>query len=571
MNPLNIQQAFEQALAHHSRGELQDAERLYQAILQVQATHPGANHNLGALALQANAPVAALPYLKEALEANPDELQFWLSYADALLQSGQFDIAGAVLARGRERGIRGEGFDALSMRLASLAPGPPTEQIEELKRLFVAARFAEAATLAESITVLFPSYWFGWKALGASYRQIGRSADSVEPTQKAVALAPGDAEAHSNLGTTLRDLGRLEEAAVSCRQALQLDPNSADAQFNLGIVLHQQGNALEALSHFRNALAIAPASFIAQQGICLALDRLVPQWHVPMMNDESRNAAYYGALKSAIGTDSEVFEIGTGSGLLAMMAARLGAKCVVTCEGAPLIAAAAERIIADNGYAGNVRVVSKRSTDVQVGEDLPGKADILVSEIFSSELIGEHVLGSLADAKQRLLKPQGRVIPAAGSIMVALFGGEDVAKHLIAGDAFGFDLRHFNSIVSRKRLLGRAGLDVELLSDDVEAFRFDFQAQTIFPGETRTLRIPVRTPGRCLGVLQWIRLQMDKDLVYENHPTHSAKVSHWQMCAFVFSEPVDVGPGQVAVVTAAHNQSILWFDLDGIAQEAAAR
>ena len=77
--------------------------------------------------------------------------------------------------------------------------------------VFNAARFAEAAALAQTLTAQFPGHWFGWKALGASYREIGRSADAVAPMRKAVELIPGDAEAHSNLGNVLQDLGQFDD------------------------------------------------------------------------------------------------------------------------------------------------------------------------------------------------------------------------------------------------------------------------------------------------------------------------------------------------------------------------
>ena len=51
---LTIEQAHEQAVAAHREGNLQDAERLYRAILQSQPTHPGANHNLGLILLSVN-------------------------------------------------------------------------------------------------------------------------------------------------------------------------------------------------------------------------------------------------------------------------------------------------------------------------------------------------------------------------------------------------------------------------------------------------------------------------------------------------------------------------------------
>ncbi len=91
--------------------------------------------------------------------------------------------------------------------------------------LFTAVRYTEAASLAQAMTERFPLHAFGWKALGAAFKQMGRSADALEPMQRAAALSSGDVEAHYNLGATLQDLGRLDAAEASYRRALQINPN----------------------------------------------------------------------------------------------------------------------------------------------------------------------------------------------------------------------------------------------------------------------------------------------------------------------------------------------------------
>ena len=283
-----------------------------------------------------------------------------------------------------------------------------------------------------------------------------------------------------------------------------------------------------------------------------------------MMNDRLRNNFYLAALKAAVMPDSSVLEIGTGSGLLSMMAARLGAREVTTCEAVPLIAATARRIISENGLDERIRVVSRKSLDVTVGSDLTEAADILVSEIFSNEFLGEGVLPSIEDAKRRLLKPNARIIPAAGSIMIALFGGDDLASNLIVGDSCGFDLRHFNSIVSRRQTVAGNHLAIALLTDDIEAFRFDFEKDSFFPCGEKTLRVPVKTPGRCLGIIQWIRLEMGEDLVFENHPSGKAQATSWHYCVSLLPSPVDLRENQISIVAAAHDRRDPWFSLQGV-------
>ena len=67
---LTIEQALQQGVEADKEGKVQEAERLYRAILQAQPQHPDANHNLGVLAVSVNKTEEALPLLKTALESN---------------------------------------------------------------------------------------------------------------------------------------------------------------------------------------------------------------------------------------------------------------------------------------------------------------------------------------------------------------------------------------------------------------------------------------------------------------------------------------------------------------------
>ena len=118
---ITIEQALQQGVAAHKEGKLQEAERLYRAILQSQSAHPDANHNLGVLAVSLNKVDAALPLFKTALEANPKIEQFWLSYIDALIKLGQLDNARQILQQGKASGLTGEKIDQLEVQLGSTA------------------------------------------------------------------------------------------------------------------------------------------------------------------------------------------------------------------------------------------------------------------------------------------------------------------------------------------------------------------------------------------------------------------------------------------------------------------
>ncbi|MDA9625216.1 tetratricopeptide repeat protein [Luminiphilus sp.] len=296
---LTVDQALQQGVAAHKVGKLQDAERLYRAILQTHPKHPDANHNLGVLALAVGKPLAALPLLKLALEVNPKIEQFWLSYADALIKLERFDEANRVLVEGEKSGAALEQLDALKQRPKESEPkdttktakgqtlsekginlaekkskqrkaqgslsnaAPSRDQLNHLQGHYQAGRLEEAEALATLLTRQFPKHPFGWKVLGAVLRQTGRLVESLIPMQSAVKLSPQDAEAHSNLGVALQEQGRLDEAEASYRQAIALKPDYAEANYNLGNTLKELGRLDEAEANYRQAIALKPGYTVA--------------------------------------------------------------------------------------------------------------------------------------------------------------------------------------------------------------------------------------------------------------------------------------------------------------------
>ena len=257
---LTIDQALQQGVAAHKEGKLQDAERLYRAILQAQPNHPDANHNLGVLAVAVGKPLEAIPLFKLALEASPQIEQFWLSYLDALIKVERFNEANRVLVEGERSGVCSDKLDAIKQRLKGGSSGaePPQDQLNNLLEHYQTGKLEEAEELAELLTQQFPNHPFAWKLLGAVLKQAGRANESLLPMQKSVELSPKDAEAHNNLGIILKELGRLNEAEASYRQAIALGPDYAEAHYNLGIILKELGRLDEAEASYRQAIALKP-------------------------------------------------------------------------------------------------------------------------------------------------------------------------------------------------------------------------------------------------------------------------------------------------------------------------
>ena len=150
-----------------------------------------------------------------------------------------------------------------------------------------------------------------------------------------------------------------------------------------------------------------------------------------MLHDERRTGDYLRALGVAVRPGDVVLDIGTGSGVLAVAAARAGARRVYAVEASD-IAEVAGRVFAANGVTDTVTLVPGWSRQIE----LPEPADVLVAEIIGNEPLEEEILETTLDARRRLLKPDARLIPYALSLLARpLRLPEDEARQRAIGRA----------------------------------------------------------------------------------------------------------------------------------------
>jgi protein arginine N-methyltransferase 1 len=131
-----------------------------------------------------------------------------------------------------------------------------------------------------------------------------------------------------------------------------------------------------------------------------------PVEHARMLHDHRRTTDYLAALRSAVTPADVVLDIGTGSGILALAAARAGARHVYAVEASD-IADVAERVFERNGVQDRVTLIRGWSRDIE----LPERADVLVAEVIGNEPFEEEILETTLDARRRLLTPGARLIP----------------------------------------------------------------------------------------------------------------------------------------------------------------
>ena len=366
----------------------------------------------------------------------------------------------------------------------------------------------------------------------------------------------------------------------------------------------------------------------------------VPTWHYDMLNDAGRNEAYDEAIACAVARvkrsdgasgakppfdvgasatardpkpatalrPCSVIDAGSGSGLLAMFAARAGADAVTAIERSAHMTDVGEEVACVNGFAGVVTCLNRDARHVLTRESLPGaqplngalkpdgvptemraKADVMVFEIFDSGLIGEGALHVVAAGRARLLREKHVLVPARARMFAQLietrFGETKVelgrfsdadadADDGVASDGFVFDFSHANRWRWREEY---EGVDLEsdankgkwrALSAPFPAFAFDFydvSPETLAPEESR-VRPKITAEGTCNAVAFWFELDLGVDangetITLSTSPYDGTKGQTWQQ-AVQYLEEFIVKPGDEAPLVAKHDTYGVSFEVD---------
>ena len=306
-------QSMRDALVLDAQGEYAAAGKLYQVVLETFPDHPDANHRLGAVAIRLHQPDAAIPHLEKALGANPNELQYWAHYIDALLQSGQLKAAWLVLEMAQKRGLAGPAIDQLIGIMTKVsthattkvprpvlshgqnggAPLPQTNTTEPaskapLKRaapltageekqchaiadLFNGGKVQEALDGAYELVKHLPDYGFGWKVIGISLHRLGHFDDALVQIQKALELWPEDVDLLVLAAGLLQMRNNLREADIKGSLLLRLKPDHAEGLRVMGVIKMGLGQLQEAEDLGRRAIAADGSSALAVNSLGVTL------------------------------------------------------------------------------------------------------------------------------------------------------------------------------------------------------------------------------------------------------------------------------------------------------------
>jgi precorrin-6B methylase 2 len=280
-----------------------------------------------------------------------------------------------------------------------------------------------------------------------------------------------------------------------------------------------------------------------------------PVQHFGMIQDTVRVLAYRRAIFRHC-RDKNVVEIGCGSGILSIFAAKAGARRVIAIEESRIADLAAAMFEA-NGVADRVELRRANSRDVSLDEP----ADVIIHEVLGSDPFGENILPFLEDARDRMLAPGGILIPSALDVFCIGFEVEDRPytdrKHAGAvlqelEGLYGVDFGAFRRSMNEAEQdpfprplpdLGQTSFAPRILTEEAHLYRLDFAPGSSLAVEPRRdLRLRVSHPGTLGGVVVYFRAHLDDETFLSTSPY--APRTTWGWNARPLERLVTVGPGQ---------------------------
>jgi len=266
-------------------------------------------------------------------------------------------------------------------------------------------------------------------------------------------------------------------------------------------------------------------------------------YHATLLADAKRNRAFHRALRARVKPGSSVLDLGSGTGIWAVVAARLGARRVVAVEREPLLVPVIERLARENGVGDRVEVLRADAHRLPLAREF----DVVVSETVGNEGFEEGIVPLLYDARCRFLKRGGALIPEAVSLRAAPIRSfvSGIRPRLASDRSFRDLVRHVPQLFPPGKL--------RALSSGATLLRVDLRtARPPLVLEGLRARFRLRD-GRALGGFAlWVEMDLAPGVRLSTRST----TSWWR--TFLPVEPVGSGPCGVELELSKGRKGMRW-------------
>ena len=272
--------------------------------------------------------------------------------------------------------------------------------------------------------------------------------------------------------------------------------------------------------------------------------------HIRMLNDTARTLFYQCIIKQSVKPSDIVVEIGTGTGVLTASIAKTACKHVYSIEKNENLARKSEQLFADNNVADKITLITGDSKTIS----LPTKADVLVSEIIGNDPLAEDLLTTIADAKNRLLNENARILPEKINLYAIccqaperLLSDFSFTGKLIQHwkQAYGIDfsalIDDHNSETYRKLLPSHKLKNCKYLTQPVLIKEIAMNQITKFSLQAEHTTTCIES-GKLNAVILFFEISHGDEKL-STEPKIAARTNHWGNYVWVINKPCKAKPG----------------------------
>lgn len=262
--------------------------------------------------------------------------------------------------------------------------------------------------------------------------------------------------------------------------------------------------------------------------------------HEDMLKDSIRTLSYRNAIyqNPSLIKDKVVLDVGCGTGILSMFAAKAGARKVYAVERSSIVEYA-RQIIAENGYQDIITVIQGIAEEI----DLPEKVDVVISEWMGYALLYESMLPSVIFARNKFMKETGTMMPSQARMFIAAIEDAEYRKKKIDfwDNVYGFNYTPIKEWALIEPLVDTVPQN-NIITDDCLLVTFDLNKCQkedlsistdfdLWPFQKDTMH----------AFVVWFDVSFkggDKEIELSTSPYK--KSTHWSQSIFYLPQPVQV-------------------------------
>jgi type II protein arginine methyltransferase len=279
---------------------------------------------------------------------------------------------------------------------------------------------------------------------------------------------------------------------------------------------------------------------VSQAKDCMAsltwTERQFPTWHFSMLNDTTRNAIIENAIRELDLEDKIVFEIGAGTGLIAILFAKYGAKHVYTCESNRQLYDIARYVVARSGYANKVTLFPLSCRELIESRFLEEKPDIVFTETLDCGVVNEGFF-QIAQDLASLTGGNAVALPQRIDQFGYLISSADIYGLNHVDAACGIDLSIINRLNTKTYYPIRlTEHEFQALTEVSKLRSYDYLKPERSDVE---LTFPIQVDGICHGLISWFEARFGRYVV--SNDLHYR--THWHQAFHPLPQPVPLKAG----------------------------